>query len=394
MRHIDLNLSLATPHQELHGVVFIEANPFASRLHVLEPMVNGADASRVWIVGPARATGPDVDTFIRNLGHHATYLPIQVGSDQSAESRITARLLMRLLIEARRLLRPYGRRTLVLTAIDDYFLALPWISIALRVLFPNTRIVAIRYRVADLLSDEKLNLTQRLKTAFIKVLQILVSPENAIFDERVGSAPSLHVLPDPWTGPFGELTRMEARRRLNWAEGDEVVLLIGGQDERKGFDVAVSALLLLKDQRPDVRIVLVGRVVPPLQKGLDDLVRTFGDGFVHIPQYLSDEEISIYFSAASTVLLPYHTAFTSTSGVLVRAAASSTPVVASDHGLVGWRTTIHSLGRTFRYPNHQELSSKIVATLEHKFDPTKAQAFARGSTQRALSQAFGRIIND
>jgi hypothetical protein len=46
------------------------------------------------------------------------------------------------------------------------------------------------------------------------------------------------------------------------------------------------------------------------------------------------------------VLMPYDVSFSSTSGVLARAAASGVPVVTGTHGLVGHRVTSFGLGAT------------------------------------------------
>ncbi|WP_427006382.1 glycosyltransferase family 4 protein [Pseudarthrobacter sp. H2] len=396
MQDDDMNLpQMASPNGR-DGVVFIEANPFASRLHVLGPMAAGAASPDrdVWIVGPERPPGTDFAVFTEGLYAGVSFVSIAADSAETGKTSITPSLLIRLLKEARRILLRCERRTLVLSAIDDYFSALPWISVVVRIFFPRTRIIVVRYRVADLLPIEDIKPVQLVKRVVISMLEMLTGAESAIFDERVAESTKLHVLPDPWTGPFGATSRAESRLALGWSHNSDVILLVGGQDERKGFNVAVPALVLLRARRPNLRVALVGRVDPSMRRYLQEIVGTFGQDFLHISDYLSDEDMARYFAAASAVLLPYHTDFTSTSGVLVRAAASSTPVVSSNHGLVGWRTRHHSLGETFGYPDHTELASKIAAVLEKPFSSMQALIFAQGSTEMMLSEAFESILND
>ncbi|MFJ6346471.1 glycosyltransferase [Pseudarthrobacter oxydans] len=294
---------------------------------------------------------------------------------------------------AKELLAGHEKPTLVFTAVDDYFGKLPWLSLVVRWLFPRTRIIVIRYRVADLIPSKSISLRQMQKKILLRILDKLVHPETAMFDERVPLQPNLHVLPDPWSGPFGNSSRKDARRHLDWADEVETILLVGGQDERKGFDVAVTALKRLHTERA-VRVVLVGRVSRHLQAQLEQLVQTFGDSFTHVSEYISDEDLAIYFAASSVVLLPYHTAFTSTSGVLVRAAASSTPVVASEHGLVGWRTREHSLGMTFVYPDAKGLCRAIVEVLDSSFDPSGGLEFANACSERMLALSLEGLLHD
>lgn len=378
------------------AVVFIEANPFASRLHVLGPMVEGATASGqdVFVCGPTRAPGTDFSAFEKGLPKGIGYSAVMTSTPVSPGARVTSALLLRLLMAARDLLRPYELRTVVLTAIDDYFGMLPWLSFALRLIFPRTRIIVMRYRVADLMPAEAVLVRQRQKRLLLQLLEKVARPETVIFDERVPGAPRLHVLPDPWTGPFGSISRYAARKHLAWPDEVEIVLLVGGQDERKGFDVAVTALMKLHCERASVRVALVGRVAPQLLPQLHELARSFGDSFIHVTEYISDEDLSVYFAASSVVLLPYHTAFTSTSGVLVRAAASSTPVVASGHGLVGWRTRHHSLGSTFVYPDVAGLCSAIVNTLDSAFDPSRGLQFANACTEEMLSLSVRDLLHE
>jgi glycosyltransferase involved in cell wall biosynthesis len=59
---------------------------------------------------------------------------------------------------------------------------------------------------------------------------------------------------------------------------------------------------------------------------------------------LSESALSLYFAAGDLIFMAYDPSFTSTSGVLTRAAASGVPVITYKTGLVGWRTEKYKLG--------------------------------------------------
>jgi glycosyltransferase involved in cell wall biosynthesis len=74
----------------------------------------------------------------------------------------------------------------------------------------------------------------------------------------------------------------------------------------------------------------------------------------HIPE----SEVEIYFQLADVVLLAYSSHIGS-SGVQVRAAAASKPVISSQHGLIGTLTREYGLGLTV----NPQIPASIAAAL-------------------------------
>lgn len=121
------------------------------------------------------------------------------------------------------------------------------------------------------------------------------------------------------------------------------IVLYGALDAHKGIDLLAGALA----SRPtDHHVTLAGPVAPGYRGEFDALVeRMRGAGAsVHtLDRSLTEPEGLALLRAARCAVLPYHRQL-QMSRVLVEAAASGTPVVANDNGLVGWLTAHHALG--------------------------------------------------
>ncbi|WP_323960946.1 glycosyltransferase [Arthrobacter sp. JZ12] len=376
-------------------VIFFEANPFASRLHVLQPLVAGASetCAHASVLMPRRESGPDLEDFVQNVPSGARIQWVDVSRIPRLHAKVSTRTLLRMLVALRRIAG--GKPTIVLTSPDDYVPHLWWIAIALRVLTGRSSLAMVRYRVADLHPGRPGNLRAAVKRGYFKLVQGILRAHLIVLDERIPTGPRIDRIPDPWVGPFGGTNREESRTRLGWSQSAKVVALVGRQDDRKGFDVAAKALLSEPGlfNLSELSIVVVGAIDEQFKAWNESLIRQFGERYSQVTEFISDEELALVFSASNVVLLPYHTQFTSSSGVLVRAAASGTPVVASDHGLVGWRVRAYHLGRTFPYPDAVSLGKAILEVLQSEHDESEGLRYAERSTEEATSRAFAAIID-
>lgn len=116
-----------------------------------------------------------------------------------------------------------------------------------------------------------------------------------------------------------EELREPMRAQLGYRDGDEVVLFVGNELERKGFDTLVEATARLED-RP-IRLLVVGRVDPEQygslidRHGLRDRVQFTG----------STDDVGPYHAAADAFALP--TRYEPWGLVIVEALASGLPTV-------------------------------------------------------------------
>ncbi len=153
-------------------------------------------------------------------------------------------------------------------------------------------------------------------------------------DERVlefGLGPRIGYKPDPFVHPFFRAEPKDLR------SGPMTLLFVGRQDDRKGL-AQLLALIDAGDVGPfRIRVVGPGNDAIPREPGRVE-VRS---------EFVSNEDLWEEFSRASYVVLPYSRRFDSPSGVFVWAMVSGTPLIASDHGFLGYMVRKHGLGHLF-----------------------------------------------
>jgi glycosyltransferase involved in cell wall biosynthesis len=157
---------------------------------------------------------------------------------------------------------------------------------------------------------------------------ILVSTFD-VPDERIRAIPH---------GPFLQFADEQAQpqtvaRKHLEIDGDARVVLFWGQIKAvKGLEHLIRAFHRVAEQRPDALLVIAG---PEWKESFDRyaaLLREMGltGRVVSRIEYVPDEEVGTYFSAADLVVLPYTESYQS--GVLYMAYSFSKPVVASAVG--------------------------------------------------------------
>lgn len=163
------------------------------------------------------------------------------------------------------------------------------------------------------------------------------------------------------------LPTAEARARLGLREDEHVLLFFGFVRHYKGLRYLLSALPAVAKEFP-VRLLVVGefweeeRPYRDLvgQLGLQDTVRFYD-------QYVPNEELATYFSAADVVVLPYLAA--SQSGVAQLAFGFERPVITTSVG--GMPEAIHEgeTGLIVAPGDAQALSAAIIRFYRENLKP-------------------------
>ena len=128
------------------------------------------------------------------------------------------------------------------------------------------------------------------------------------------------------------LDREAARGQLGIPAHKEVILFFGQIKRVKGLDHLIRAFQIVGSKRPDSLLLIVGPIWKDDFSRYEDLTDELGlkDRVISRPEYVSDEELTLYFSAADLVVLPYTKAYQS--AVLFMAYTFSRPVVVSAVG--------------------------------------------------------------
>jgi glycosyltransferase involved in cell wall biosynthesis len=152
---------------------------------------------------------------------------------------------------------------------------------------------------------------------------IVVHSEQArmLVARHVPAAP-VSVVPVDLNLSAGVMPRAEARRHLGLGTGP-IALLLGFLRPYKGLALLASAWPAVAEANPEARLMLVGEPY-----STDELNRLSAlDGVELRSGFLPDEEIDVWAAAADVLVMPYDRG--SHSGVLHRAVAAGTPVLAS-----------------------------------------------------------------
>ena len=121
----------------------------------------------------------------------------------------------------------------------------------------------------------------------------------------------------------GLIDKEEAKRRLRLTGADLVFLCFGTVRSYKGFEDAIKNFKKLPGER--YRLIIAGR---PMNEEIEYEIKNLVSDdprIVAILQYIPNEDVPIYFSAADVVLLPFRKITTSGSAVL--AMSFGRPVV-------------------------------------------------------------------
>lgn len=164
------------------------------------------------------------------------------------------------------------------------------------------------------------------------------------------------------------ITQEDARRILGIVPTAHVVLFFGQIDKYKGVETIIDAAALLVQKDPSILLIVAGK--PKRQS--DYVIKLKTQVGKSLPeknvllrlQFIPDNEVETYFSAADCVVLPYKRIFQS--GVLFLAYRFGIPIIATDVGSFS-EDVIDRVTGFICKPNDAE---DMAAQLQKYFDST------------------------
>lgn len=140
-------------------------------------------------------------------------------------------------------------------------------------------------------------------------------------------------VPHPVYNLFGDpLPKVEARTLLGLPVGGPLLLFFGFVRRYKGLDILLRALTAIRAAvDPPPRLLVLGEFYEGREETAA-LVRELGlgDAVIILDEYVPDEKVGRYFSAADAVVLPYKSA--TQSGIVQIAWQLDRPVICTDVG--------------------------------------------------------------
>jgi hypothetical protein len=180
------------------------------------------------------------------------------------------------------------------------------------------------------------------------------------------------------------------------AQGCLALLAVGLQSSRKGLRDLIVAARVIEQRRLPVRIFVSGKLAEG-EHELAQQVMALTTAMCSRIEYVDDAEILRTYNACDAVLLPYASDFSGSSGVFAHAMAFGKPVIATEHGCVGWRTREFGVGLTYPAGNAGALVDVVCTMLgwhedhwracsEHCLDYYRRNSYEQ--TLDALGQEF------
>lgn len=211
-----------------------------------------------------------------------------------------------------------------------------------------------------------------------------------------GSSTVVH-LPDPVEVSSQPTTVVTAlQQELGIAPERKVLLLFGMIDRRKGIYQVLEALQQLSPaQQAQLTLLLVGQVAKTDCANIIAIItRIQRDTPLQIVLhncFVPEDKVPVYFALADVVLALYQH-HVGSSGILLWAAATGKPVLASDYGLMGEVVRQHRLGVTVDSTDTSAIATELSHFLEQStvpsFLPTAATQFASENS----TGAFVRLL--
>lgn len=205
---------------------------------------------------------------------------------------------------------------------------------------------------------------------------------------------AIEEVPYPAPDGFGhDISRAEARHRLNLPSDDSILLFFGVMRSEKGIDLLLEALRQYAG--PTFTMVLAG---PPA--GIDEQeVKALASGsavnVVYELQYIDTPEL--YYRAADAVVLPYPRQYGEerASQMFQEVCSSLHPVIVSDAGVLGRLTEQWDLGATYQRGSVESLV-KTLATFANEglsFSEERMQEYISHHSHTRIARTLCEIYS-
>ena len=116
--------------------------------------------------------------------------------------------------------------------------------------------------------------------------------------------------PHPVYDNYGDITdKTEARQRLRLPAGEKLLLFFGYIRKYKGLDLLIEAMADERIKKAGIKLIIAGEYYGD-EDFYNDLIKQFGvrDSLYLFTDFIPNQEVKYYFSAADCVVQPYRSA--------------------------------------------------------------------------------------
>ena len=251
----------------------------------------------------------------------------------------------------------------------------------------NIKVLAITDNV---IPHEKRLGDKQLASYFIKGCDAFVTMSKAVMNdlEKFTNTSHKKYLLHPLYTAFGDkIPKQEARLKLNLKQDDRVILFFGLIRKYKGLDLLIEAFSLLK-ANPHHKLLIAGEFYEDKQPYFDLISKyKLEEQIILLNQFIPNDDVKYYFSAADIVALPYRSA--TQSGVTQVSFHFEVPTLVTNVGGLG-EIIPHNVAGYVVEPNPQA----IATSLEDYFENNKEQAFTEGMKQEKQKYEWSIFVNE
>ncbi|MEO0558035.1 MAG: glycosyltransferase [Bacteroidota bacterium] len=204
--------------------------------------------------------------------------------------------------------------------------------------------------------------------------------------ERLGITAPVRYVAHPVYDGFGDpIDKAEAREALGLDPEKPLFLFFGFIRRYKGLHVLLDAMPSVVDRQPDARLVVAGEFYAD-----EDEIRAqavpLGDAVRLDTDYIPDDRVALYFSAADAVVQPYVTA--TQSGVAQIAFHFGRPVITTDVGGLAEIVPDGEAGLVVPPEAPAELANAMVRFIEEDL----GDALAEGVQRERVKYSWDRLF--
>jgi 1,2-diacylglycerol 3-alpha-glucosyltransferase len=226
----------------------------------------------------------------------------------------------------------------------------------------------------------------------IQRFDIIIVPSAPILSEVEEIAPNIKHVEIVPTGvdckkfsPDVDFSRIRDKWNL---DSNRIILSVGRMAEEKKLEVIIKALPLVKNEVPDVKLILVG-VGPALDK-YKELVRSQGlDGDVVFTGFVSDDELPQYY--ASCNVFATASKFETQGLVILEALASGKPVAGANFRAIPEFVMDSKTGYLFEPDDVDSCGQALVKCLtsDPSFSKNAREIAKRHSVESSIEKLIG-----
>lgn len=197
--------------------------------------------------------------------------------------------------------------------------------------------------------------------------------------------------PHPIYDHYGErMTKTEACKALGLNEKKQYMLFFGLVRAYKGLDLLLDAFAIIKDQLPDLQLIIAGEFYEHEDKYRNQIVANgLTERVILRNEFVPDGDLRKYFGAADLIVQPYKTA--TQSGVTQVAFHFEKPMLVTNVGGLGEIVHDHQMGYACA-PDAQAISEDILDYYTNNRQAAYTAYLQKEKTKYAWSKMTGAFI--